>query len=1013
MKSNKRSSTIYTPEKCRAMAYNATHDPAVKAGVEVLCQKAEEYLAQLDTLYGMIISEGLFRYYFVAHTQDPTRTRCRHCGEDLSKVKGIYSWIIDPMADPWKVKCPICGSRFPSNDFGSYYQLGLDAKGAFSRERAEQKHLALFGGLGGTGYLKNELYPERDAAWGIDDGFGCQRDFQQGHGYYTALYLHTVMYGNGSGMTGPIPKALETLRDAWLYTGDIRYARGGAILLDRIADFYPDYDWYQWHEYRGEEYRGNIVDPVWSNFLATLFARCYDAFYPVYEDGELIRILSQKAASQGLANPKTTADDLRANVEDGILRRIYRDAIRCKLAGNFGMTQCAVATAAVALNTMPETGEWLDWVMKAGDFVTNCGPNPPDRTGGNLLAQLVDVVDRDGTGCESAPGYNRLWLRELLQVAEVLQGYELYPGVDLYKNPKFVKMLYAPTQVIMGGYYTAQIGDSGNCAGPHMATELNLMLPAFMATGDPLFAQVMYLTNGRSAKGLRYPDTVEDPSRLEKDVEQIIKTHGQLDLGSALRSGYGLQTLRKGNRDFWVYSGSTTGHGHSDGLNLGISAYGLNLAPELGYPKHTGPEHNRIQWVRASISHNTVVVDEKTQLPLQDRGQPLHFDDAGWVRLLDVDKRKLYPQTDIYRRTVVMVDVDDAVSYGVDLFRIRGGSDHLYSFHAQSHEIFETQGLQPQLQAQGSYAGPEVPRGPDPSPLSGVSWDQNVFTYPDGYTWLDHVEKDTAPAADFSVDFAITDYQGILEDPAELHLRLTMLNREPLQEVSLVNGYPPAKAGNPHMLKYLLARHKGSDTLFTSLLEPWKHRRYVRSVALAEMLPADPDARAIKVTLENGRTDYILYAADSTRVYTVDGKLQFRGFVGVASYQNEILKRAYLMDGDILTGIPEVEAAVTGRILDFTREMTLENQIRIRPDQKTDPKALTGRYLYGENDGIRSAVYRILEAKSLENGDISLNIGDVSPIRSYIDRFHPEKGYLYDLQENAPFRIPLSHTADS
>ena len=93
------------------------------------------------------------------HPQDPKRTCCRHCGGDIAKAAGLYGWIIDPLADPWKVKCPICGSRFPSNDFGSYYALGLNKKGVFSRERAQQRHMELFGGLAGTGYLKNELYP--------------------------------------------------------------------------------------------------------------------------------------------------------------------------------------------------------------------------------------------------------------------------------------------------------------------------------------------------------------------------------------------------------------------------------------------------------------------------------------------------------------------------------------------------------------------------------------------------------------------------------------------------------------------------------------------------------------------------------------------------------------------------------------------------------------------------------------------------------------------------------------
>ena len=42
-----------------------------------------------------------------------------------------------------------------------------------------------------------------------------------------------------------------------------------------------------------------------------------------------------------------------------------------------------------------------------------------------------------------------------------------------------------------------------------------------------------------------------------------------------------------------------------------MSAFGLNLAPDLGYPEQTGSQPNRMEWVRTTLSHNTVVVNEK------------------------------------------------------------------------------------------------------------------------------------------------------------------------------------------------------------------------------------------------------------------------------------------------------------------------------------------------------------------------------------------------------------------
>ena len=103
--------------------------------------------------------------------------------------------------------------------------------------------------------------------------------------------------------------------------------------------------------------------------------------------------------------------------------------------------------------------------------------------------------------------------------------------------------------------------------------------------------------------------------------------------------------------------------------------------------------------------------------------------------------------------------------------------------------------------------------------------------------------------------------------------------------------------------------------------------------------------------------------------------------------------------------------AVTGRITDFTRELAGENTIRITPDQRDiAPAALAGKCIRVENDGERSAVYRILNASRAENGDLLLNIGDITLIRGYRDRFHPEQGYLYDITPGSPFRIPLCHS---
>ncbi|WJH36878.1 heparinase II/III family protein [Paenibacillus sp. CC-CFT747] len=127
-------------------------------------------------------------------------------------------------------------------------------------------------------------------------------------------------------------------------------------------------------------------------------------------------------------------------------------------------------------------------------------------------------------------------------------------------------------------------------------------------------------------------------------------------------------------RDVWMYFGRNTGHGHKDTLNLGLHAFGFDLMPELGYPEYadyTVPR--RSEWENNTISHNTVVVDGKKQGD-QVVGQPRHFDDAEQVKLIDVEAPNVYPQTELYKRTTAMIQVDPLNSYAIDFFRIKGAT---------------------------------------------------------------------------------------------------------------------------------------------------------------------------------------------------------------------------------------------------------------------------------------------------------------------------------------------------
>ncbi|MFB9755412.1 carbohydrate binding domain-containing protein [Paenibacillus hodogayensis] len=466
-------------------------------------------------------------------------------------------------------------------------------------------------------------------------------------------------------------------------------------------------------------------------------------------------------------------------------------------------------------------------------------------------------------------------------------------------------------------------------------------------------------------------------------------------------------------RDTWMYYGINYGHGHSDTLNLGLHAFKLDLSPDLGYPEFADvTDMHRAQWVMNTISHNTVMVDKKKQAA-QLVANPQHFDDSGMVKLIDVEAPKVYPQTELYKRTTAMIKIDDANSYTVDFFRVKGGNDHYFSFHG-AEGVAQASGLSLVVQPTGTYAGPDVAYGQRVDDIEGAGYRGSGFHY------LKNVSRDTNPGDQFSIDWKVVDTWKVLPTPADIHLRLTMLTS--VNDVALADGVPPQnKPGNPKSLRYLIAHRSGTnlDSLFTSVIEPYQTNRKIDTIQPAVVktggsVASGNKVKAVKVTLANGRTDYIVNALNPEITYTVDDKFKFKGFMGVYSEQNGIPVYQYVHDGSFIVPIDavagSVPGALQGTVVDFTKVPSLHNEITVQlsaPGMNT--AGWVGRTIVIANDGVRNAAYRIKGATDIGNGKYRLDLGDITLIRSFVDAYDFSKGYVYDIAEGASFRVPLTH----
>ena len=989
-------------------------------------EDAKPYLElTLDQLWNSVTSQKIPRS--VALT-NPQTIGCPVCGKAVAPF-GNYPYEIDYIHKPWKLTCPSCKSVFPTNDFKAYYEGGLDENGFFNPELAK-KHNDMLIQAGEKGNLVNLLQPEKGENWGVDDSTG----FVDANGQkytFIAYYNHFAWY------TGIIIQAVRTLKNAYLATHDPAYASRGLVILNRIADVYPDLTISEWK--RSDDFlncngsqldHGKAIGCIWETIIVADFIKAFGVFSPALLEGkceEAVAYLKTKKPAV------SSAEEIKKHVEDNLIRQVYPAVKNTDIFGNSGTHQATLATAAVVLNQNPETKEWIDFCFRTGKEESgNC-------TGGNINEVMVNRIDRDGFGTEASPGYNSGWLYYYLNVADVLEGYQIdgLEAADLYQNPKFRKMFSSLVQLIFSDIYTPTMGDTCATGTPILYATFDSMVRAFLKYHNPMFAQAAYLINGRTLEHAKLDIYGEDPKQIKAKIEKVIREKGELDLGGTNLTGYGFAAVREGKsgdflasgkkstkqRALWIYYGKTNlyaSHGHNDALNMGLYAYGLDLMPDLGYPRYADiTDRHRWSLVANTASHNTVTIDNQ-QHERHLVGQPLHFDNGGLVKLISIEDKAAYSAVArAYRRTSALIRIDEENSYVVDLFRVVGGSEHRYSFHAAETDGVQTSGLDLVKQADengnyvGTYAGADLEY-----PFNADIDD------PTGARYFFHVDKQAEKGGDFSVDYRILDTWNVLGNgahaPTDIHVKLTMLGE--FDQVALLDARPPEnKVGNPETLRYVFAERRGQadlESCYTAVIEPYKGKSSIRSIQAlpvtycGEPVP-DMRARALKVTLENGRVDYIVNAVDVTKEYTVtDGQtiIPFQGFFGVCSIQDGKVVHWYLNDAAKIADItnPKLSAA-TGTVKKFTKELSMENSIWIRSNETgIELEDLTGRYIYIENDGIHNAAYRIENAQMEDDGTIRLSTGIVSPVRSYQDAEKPELGYIYDVEAGKTFRIPLS-----
>ncbi|MBL7189518.1 MAG: heparinase II/III family protein [Phycisphaerae bacterium] len=731
----------------------------------------------------------------------------------------MYNWKINAWKHPWKLQCPHCGQLFPKNDFHKFYLSGLDENSIFQHNLADRS------------LLYNTEHPDPADPlhkFGVDGGKGYSDGKRTWH--FIATYL---VYGQWKQV---VLAGIENLADAYVITGDAVYARKAGILLDRVADLYPDFDFRtQGWMYERINYSWGYIS-YWQQAGEELqaIALAYDKVRGNWpHNRQLVHFLSQKAMQHKLENPKSSHTDIRRNIED----RILRDSLNhpSKIRNNYPLQEIVVTYVKTI----------LDWPEKRDEIIAE------------IQQWMEEAVRVDGVTGEKG-GYSSLGLNHILSFLGHYDRAEpgflrkmVYLLPDLRKTYRF----HIDTRVLEA--YNILPGDGGTFGRKQGyriqfskrsgldTSAYSFFWKLYEITGDPTYAQTLYRENSCKLDGLPYDIFCESPVDLQFRVQEAIDRVGaEIQPASIDKKQWRLAILRSGEGDkaraLALDYDSGGRHGHKDGMVLSLYAKGLDLMPDLGYPpvQFGGWDTQQVKWYYQTASHPTVVVDGKDNNGV---GKTTLWADGERFRAIrasgaDLTKGKQF------ERTATLIDISESDCYVLDIFRVVGGNDHAKFMHSYFGTI-GTEGLS--LKAGRDY----------------------------GYgTLMRNFQTDTAAEPGWSVDWKIEDSYGYLPHQADVHLRYIDLTSG--AEASIAEGWVAAsrsayssKAQDwiPRIMVRRSSEQAPLASTFVAVIEPYDGQSNIRHVRRCSLRGRDglnwPDTHvAVEVQLVDGRKDIIIAA---------------------------------------------------------------------------------------------------------------------------------------------------------
>jgi hypothetical protein len=224
-----------------------------------------------------------------------------------------------------------------------------------------------------------------------------------------------------------------------------------------------------------------------------------------------------------------------------------------------------------------------------------------EQPGQGFAFQMGTCLSEEGMWYENSWGYHFYTLHALVETCEGARRL----GIDLWSHPKLKKMFLLPIRYAMANGSLPRFGDDVNATTQRIGP---LGEPAYMVYREPLL--IPYLPQTPTLQGVllgRQP-VKQAPRHSLRVGSKVMPSAGHAILRTAGPAGLTAAFT------FSPYGG---GHGHYDKLSFVLFGHQRELAVDPGRAASQAyrlPIHK--QWYKATISHNTVVVDGHSQEPV-------------------------------------------------------------------------------------------------------------------------------------------------------------------------------------------------------------------------------------------------------------------------------------------------------------------------------------------------------------------------------------------------------------